>query len=106
MAVLAFGQDEEIHGGFGAGTMAGIFEERYGKNGIAAIVDEGGSGITEVYGRQFALPGMAEKGHGVSRSVCWSNDIGTKATLSSGDRISSSRLTLLADSEPTYNRIP
>lgn len=62
--VLAFGQDEEIHGGFGAGTMAGIFEKRYGKNGIAAIVDEGGSGITEVYGRQFALPGMAEKGHG------------------------------------------
>jgi hypothetical protein len=30
------------------------------------IVDEGGMGVSEVYGREFALPGVAEKGYGVS----------------------------------------
>jgi Gly-Xaa carboxypeptidase len=38
-------------------------EDLYGKNGIAMIVDEGGMNLDTLYGREFALPGIAEKGY-------------------------------------------
>ncbi len=56
-------QDEEIGGPRGAAGIGKHLEERYGKNGIAMIVDEGGSGLDERYGREFAKPAMAEKGN-------------------------------------------
>ncbi|TFK33512.1 hypothetical protein BDQ12DRAFT_738741 [Crucibulum laeve] len=61
--VLAFGQDEEISGPRGAVNIAKYLESEYGENGIAMIVDEGGMGIDEVYGADFAMPGIAEKGY-------------------------------------------
>lgn len=62
--VAAFGMDEEVGGERGATAISDFLESRYGKDGIAMIVDEGGMGIETLYGTQFALPGMAEKGYG------------------------------------------
>lgn len=42
--------------------MAKVLEERYGKHGVAFLVDEGVTGILEYYGASVALFGMAEKG--------------------------------------------
>jgi Gly-Xaa carboxypeptidase len=39
--ILAFGFDEECSGRRGAGHIAPVLIERYGENGVAAIVDEG-----------------------------------------------------------------
>lgn len=60
--ILSFGFDEEISGRQGAGHLAKVLDERYGKDGIAAIVDEG-SGIQEAWGTIFAQPGTGEKGY-------------------------------------------
>lgn len=46
--VVAFGFDEEISGREGAGHLAPFLIERYGENGIAAIVDEG-AGLTTAW---------------------------------------------------------
>ncbi|KAJ9114650.1 hypothetical protein QFC22_005526 [Naganishia vaughanmartiniae] len=62
--VAAFGMDEEVGGERGATSINDFLEKRYGHHGIAMIVDEGGMGIETLYGTQFALPGMAEKGYG------------------------------------------
>ncbi len=43
--VLALGFDEESSGRRGAGTISQFLEERYGKYGIALILDEGGMGL-------------------------------------------------------------
>ncbi|GAB1318537.1 Carboxypeptidase S [Madurella fahalii] len=59
--LLSFGFDEECSGTRGAARLAAFIEERYGKDGIAAIVDEG-SGLEETWGTLFAKPGTAEKG--------------------------------------------
>lgn len=58
--VLSFGFDEESSGGEGAGHLAKFLHERYGDNGVAAIVDEG-MGYTEAFGMGYAVPGVAEK---------------------------------------------
>jgi Gly-Xaa carboxypeptidase len=60
--VLPFGFDEEISGREGAGHLAPFLHERYGDNGIAAIVDEGAT-FEEAWGRVFAKPGVGEKGY-------------------------------------------
>lgn len=60
--VLSFGFDEEISGGEGAGHLAPFLLERYGKDGIAVIVDEG-AGIQSAWGSVFAMPGVGEKGY-------------------------------------------
>jgi Gly-Xaa carboxypeptidase len=62
--IAAFGMDEEVGGERGATAISDFLESTYGKDGIAMIVDEGGMGIETLYGTQFALPGMAEKGYG------------------------------------------
>ncbi|KAI1429622.1 peptidase family M20/M25/M40 [Xylaria sp. FL1777] len=59
--ILSFGFDEEISGFEGAGHLAKVLIDRYGKDGAAIIVDEG-SGIADAWGSTFALPGVAEKG--------------------------------------------
>ncbi|KAG5636676.1 hypothetical protein H0H81_007206 [Sphagnurus paluster] len=62
--VLAFGFDEEISGRQGAQKIVRVLLEKYGKNGVALVVDEGGgSGFAEVHGSVFAMPGIAEKGY-------------------------------------------
>ena len=60
--VLSFGFDEEISGHEGAGHLAPFLIDRYGKDGIAAIVDEG-SFFSEVWGSTVAAPGTGEKGY-------------------------------------------
>lgn len=59
--VLSFGFDEEISGMEGAGHLAPFLLERYRKDGVAAIVDEG-AGVNTLFGTHFATPGVAEKG--------------------------------------------
>ena len=59
--ILSFGFDEEISGTEGAGHLAPFLLERYGKDSIAAIVDEG-AGISTLWGSTFAAPAVAEKG--------------------------------------------
>jgi Gly-Xaa carboxypeptidase len=59
--VLSFGFDEEISGREGAGHLAPYLVEKYGKDGFAAIVDEG-AGVNTLWGTHFATPGVAEKG--------------------------------------------
>lgn len=46
--ILSLGFDEEISGGQGAGHLAPFLHERYGDDGIAAIVDEG-AGISKAW---------------------------------------------------------
>ncbi|KAH9815662.1 Peptidase dimerization domain [Teratosphaeria destructans] len=60
--ILAFGFDEEISGRQGAGRIAAFLIERYGKDSIAAIVDEG-AGLSNNWGLTFATPGVGEKGY-------------------------------------------
>ena len=60
--VMPFGFDEEISGHEGGGHLAPFLLERYGKNGIAAIVDEG-NGFMNAWGTAFAAPATGEKGH-------------------------------------------
>lgn len=60
--ILSSGFDEEIGGSRSAGPLARELESRYGKDGIALIVDEGFTGVDTAYGETFARFGMAEKG--------------------------------------------
>lgn len=60
--VLSFGFDEEIKGGEGAAKLAPFLIDRYGKDGVAAIVDEG-SAIGYNWGQATAVPGVGEKGY-------------------------------------------
>jgi len=60
--LLSFGFDEEVSGPRGAGTLAPFIVERYGKDSVAAIVDEG-SGMVEAWGSAFAMPAVGEKGY-------------------------------------------
>ncbi|KAL4739084.1 hypothetical protein BDV11DRAFT_188269 [Aspergillus similis] len=73
--VMAFGFDEEAQGFIGAARIAPILEERYGKDGVEFILDEGGGGITTLRSSSsstseefedenviYALPDVGEKG--------------------------------------------
>jgi Gly-Xaa carboxypeptidase len=57
--LLSFGFDEEVSGPQGAGHLAPFITERYGKDSVAVIVDEG-STFSSVWGQVFALPGVGE----------------------------------------------
>lgn len=59
--LISFGFDEEVEGKRGAGCLASFIENRYGKDSIEAIIDEG-SGLSEMFGALLALPSTAEKG--------------------------------------------
>ncbi|RDW74760.1 putative carboxypeptidase s protein [Coleophoma cylindrospora] len=60
--ILSFGFDEEASGFEGAGHLAPVILERYGKNGVGIIIDEGG-GLAEAWGSLFAVPAVGEKGY-------------------------------------------
>lgn len=70
--LAGFGFDEEIRlfelrilangsGPQGASHIADHLLDRYGKDSIEFILDEGGNEIREMYGTTFALPAIAEK---------------------------------------------
>ncbi|GAA5938609.1 M20 family metallopeptidase [Sporobolomyces koalae] len=60
--ILSAGFDEEIGGSRSAAYLAKKLEERYGKDGVGLILDEGFTGVDKAYGTQFARFGVAEKG--------------------------------------------
>ncbi|KAI0328685.1 Zn-dependent exopeptidase [Cubamyces sp. BRFM 1775] len=63
--VWAFGIDEESSGTQGAGHLSPYLEARYGTNGFALLLDEGGSPYGKAYGGDviFAFPALSEKGY-------------------------------------------
>ncbi|KAL7928304.1 carboxypeptidase S [Trichoderma chlorosporum] len=61
--IFAFGFDEECSGFRGASSISKHLEDRYGENGIAIILDEGGAGLQEVGDTLYALPAVYEKGY-------------------------------------------
>lgn len=62
--VLAFGFDEECSGYRGAKTIGEFLTDRYGDDGIAIILDEGGLGMQLIENNTlYALPAVLEKGH-------------------------------------------
>jgi len=61
--VLAFGFDEESKGREGAGHIQKHLDEKYGKDGVAVIVDEGGLGVGEQFGANMAIVATGEKGY-------------------------------------------
>lgn len=61
--VIAFGFDEEISGHYGASYISKYLLQRYGEDSLFLIIDEGGLGVTDLYGSRFALPGTGEKGY-------------------------------------------
>ncbi|GHJ89035.1 hypothetical protein NliqN6_5437 [Naganishia liquefaciens] len=62
--ILAHGFDEEEVGARqGAGQIAPFLEERYGKDGVLLVVDEGTGTVDGLWGAGFALPANAEKGY-------------------------------------------
>jgi len=58
---LAFGFDEEIEGERGARNIAIELEKRYGKHGVAMIIDAGGRGVETRGDFAYALPAVAAK---------------------------------------------
>ncbi|KAJ9150454.1 Carboxypeptidase [Pleurostoma richardsiae] len=59
--ILSFGYDEESFGYHGAGNLSAVIRDRYGKDGLAVVIDEG-AGIEQAWGTVFAKPGTTEKG--------------------------------------------
>lgn len=74
--IFAHGFDEEEVGARqGAGRIAPFLEERYGKDGVLLLVDEGTGTVDGLWGSAWALPANAEKGYldvkvGLSSSHC------------------------------------
>ncbi|TYJ52125.1 hypothetical protein B9479_007279 [Cryptococcus floricola] len=60
--ILGFGIDEETGGKVGAYHIGQWLEDKYGKDSIALLVDEG-NGVQEVWGQLFAAPAVGEKGY-------------------------------------------
>lgn len=59
--ILAYGFDEECNGYRGAAHIAKALEGKWGKNGIAFILDEGGMGLESKGDAIYALPAVHEK---------------------------------------------
>lgn len=47
----------------GAAYISDHLLKQYGKDSVEFIIDEGGTGVKELYGATFALPATAEKVH-------------------------------------------
>ena len=60
--IMGFGSDEERGGQVGAPAISKYLVEKYGKNSISLLIDEG-SGLVSTWGQQFGMPGVGEKGH-------------------------------------------
>ncbi|WVQ69845.1 uncharacterized protein L199_008066 [Kwoniella botswanensis] len=62
--IFSHGNDEEeVFARRGQGHIAPFLEERYGKDGLLMVIDEGSGLIDDFYGAPFAIPGMGEKGY-------------------------------------------
>ncbi|KAI9158143.1 carboxypeptidase [Paramyrothecium foliicola] len=61
--ILAFGFDEECSGYRGAASIGKYLTEKYGDDGVAVILDEGGIGQQRIGDTIYALPAVTEKGH-------------------------------------------
>lgn len=61
--LVSFGFDEECSGYRGAKTIAAELTKRYGDDGLAVIIDEGGAGVQTVGDVKYVLPSITEKGH-------------------------------------------
>jgi len=61
--LAAFGFDEEISGFYGAKYISEYLDEKFGPDGIELILDEGGMGVSDLYGKPFAMPALGEKGY-------------------------------------------
>jgi len=59
--LVSLGFDEEAGGYYGAGTLSTFLLERYGKDSVAVIIDEGMK-MQKLWGTLVAQPGVAEKG--------------------------------------------
>jgi Gly-Xaa carboxypeptidase len=59
--ILAYGFDEECNGYKGAAHIAEVLERKWGKDGIALIIDEGGMGLENKSDVIYALPAVHEK---------------------------------------------
>ena len=60
--VLSFGFDEERGGEFGAKSLAGVLNERYGEDSFYALVDEGVGTVEIVDDRAITVVAIGEKG--------------------------------------------
>ncbi|EJT98488.1 carboxypeptidase S [Dacryopinax primogenitus] len=60
--LLAFGFNEESSSFEGAGQISSFLYDRYGQNGICAILDEG-AGYQSLLGTMYATPAVGEKGY-------------------------------------------
>lgn len=62
--VVALGFDEEISGRYGASKIAAFLLEKFGKDGIYAIIDEGPGILLDPITKQYvAAPALGEKGY-------------------------------------------
>ncbi|ORY29955.1 carboxypeptidase s precursor [Naematelia encephala] len=62
--ILSHGFDEEeVFARRGQGKIAPFLEERYGKDGLLMVIDEGSGTTDDFYGAPFAIPAMGEKGY-------------------------------------------
>lgn len=62
--ILTHGFDEEeVHARRGQGHIAPFLEQRYGKDGLLMVVDEGTGVVDDMYGGAFAIPATGEKGY-------------------------------------------
>jgi len=60
--VLSSGFDEELGGQRSGGQLASVIEQRYGRGGVAFVVDEGISGVFTAFKQNFMVLAVAEKG--------------------------------------------
>ncbi|GAA6064215.1 hypothetical protein JCM10212_003824 [Sporobolomyces blumeae] len=60
--ILSSGFDEEIGGSRSAKPLADRIEARYGRDGVALVLDEGFTGVDEAFSTRFARFATAEKG--------------------------------------------
>ncbi|KAG5989167.1 hypothetical protein E4U43_004554, partial [Claviceps pusilla] len=61
--IMAFGFDEEIKGVRGAAYIAVHLRKRYGPDGLAMVIDEGGMGINRIGQVVYAVPAVLEKSY-------------------------------------------
>ncbi|ODN76459.1 hypothetical protein L198_08054 [Cryptococcus wingfieldii CBS 7118] len=59
--IVGFGNDEEVGGPYGAVLISKYIGEKYGKDSLAILIDEG-NGLISSYGQNFATPAVTEKG--------------------------------------------
>ncbi|TYJ51654.1 hypothetical protein B9479_007759 [Cryptococcus floricola] len=97
--ILSHGYDEEeVFARRGQGHIAPFLEERYGKDSLLMVIDEGGGTQDDFYGEAFALPGMGEKGYlDVKISVGTAGGHSSQPPVHSGIGIMSQLLLALED---------